>query len=245
MADESTIMEMMEEMEAYFNERDKLFQEREEAYRKRYDELIRRETDLKEKERFLERTRKEQEARIGFLGDKEEEIRRKDEELKKKTSLREEEYSRLRKKMKEDQLRLNLLETKLQNESLVQDVHRLHSRIETEEDTNSTVPVLPCCLEAELYADPEYRALKTENSKLSDENIRLYDELLSEIQLRKALEEEKKELFRRLLESDPETAPLFENPKPDDLMENEDPGIPADGKQDPPEDAGGEGSEKT
>ena len=48
MADESTIMEMMEEMEAYFNERDKLFQEREEAYRKRYDELIRRETDLKE-----------------------------------------------------------------------------------------------------------------------------------------------------------------------------------------------------
>ena len=70
MADESTIMEMMEEMEAYFNERDKLFQEREEAYRKRYDELIRRETDLKEKERFLERTRKEQEARIGFLGDR-------------------------------------------------------------------------------------------------------------------------------------------------------------------------------
>ncbi|MBR0411923.1 MAG: hypothetical protein IJI25_13170 [Eubacterium sp.] len=245
MTDESTIIEMMEEMEAYFNERDKLFQERENAYRKRYDELIRRETDLKERERFLERTRKEQEARIGFLGDKEEEIRRKDEELKKKTSLREEEYSRLRKKMKENQLRLNLLETKLQNESLLQDVHRLHSGMETEEDTKYTAPALSCCLETELYEAPEYRALKEENRKITDENVRLYDELLSEMERSKALEQEKQELFKVLLEKDPDTAGLFADREKEETAEDGGSKEPSEESRNLQENADGERSEQT
>ena len=83
MADESTIMEMMEEMETYFKERDRLFQEREEAYRKRYNDLASWEADLKEKKRTLDKSWKDHEAWSKVLDDREEKILLKDEELEK------------------------------------------------------------------------------------------------------------------------------------------------------------------
>ena len=245
MADENTIMEMMEEMETYFKERDRLFQEREGAYRKRYNDLASWEADLKEKKRTLDKSWKDHEAWSKVLDDREEKILRKDEKLEKEITLREEEYDRLRKKMKEDQLRLNLLETKLQNESLVQDVHRLHSGIGTEEEPGPALPVLPCCLEAELYADPEYRALKAENQKLSDENVRLYDELLSAMERSKALEQEKQELFQVLLERDPDTAGLFADREKEETKEDGGSEGSLEESRDPQENTDEERSEQT
>lgn len=242
MADESKIMKMMEEMETHFKERDRLFQEMEEAYRKRYDDLIRRESAVKERERSLQRSWMDHEARISLLNDKEEEIRLKDEELKKEISLREEEYARMKEKMKEDQLRLNILETRLQNESLKQDADRLNYRAEKADDGKFRVSILPYLMEAELEEEPYYRTLKEENRKLSDEILRLYDELISEKELTEALEEEKQDLFKALLESDPDTARLFEVGEKDETDGNGDPESLTEGRQDLPEPSAGERS---
>lgn len=244
MSDESTIMEMMEEMEACFKERDGLFQKREEAYRKRYDELLKREADLKEKETALSDSWKEHEAWAGFLTDKQEEIRLKEEELENEIDLREEEYDRLKKKMKEDQLRINLLETRLQNESLKQDADRLRSGIKKEEAKILKTPALLSRLPAGPEDSPEYRTLKEDKQKLSDENVRLYDQLLTEMEIRKALEKEKQELFRLLLTADPEAARLFEEGNPEEAGEETGAEEPAEDRDDPSEKKDGERSEE-
>lgn len=229
MTDDSRIMEMMEEMEAYFKERDSLFQDREDAYRERYEALVGRESDLKEKEEALEKSIKDHTAKLAALNEKEQEIRLKDEELKSRAGRQEEEYSRLKKKLQEDRLKLNLLETRLQNESLKQDAGRLKYGADMAERAKGSMPVLPCCVEAEFYKDPQYKALKEENDNLQRQAMELYDQVLSGLESRRVVEEEKQELFRLLLEADPEAAHLFEK------AEMKDPGEPA-GQEDPGKD---------
>ena len=145
--------------------------------------------------------------------------------------------------MKEDQLRINLLETKLQNESLKQDADRLRSGTRPKGTEILKVPILPSRPETDPGGDQECQTLKEENQKLMDENVRLYDQLLSEIQLRKEIEKEKQELFRQLLKKDPETGPLLE--EEEDPDKKEEPGKTGNGEQDPPEEAGGERSEES
>lgn len=74
MADENTIMEMMEEMEAYFDERNRLYREREEAFLQRYKDLVNREDSVKEKEKVLEKSRADHMTRLVQFNDIKEEI---------------------------------------------------------------------------------------------------------------------------------------------------------------------------
>lgn len=204
MADEKRIMEMMEEMESYFEERDSLFQNREEAYEKRYQDLVRRESLISEKEEELERLQKEHQSRMDQLREKEQEVLLKAAGLKEKTDSREEEYRRIRRKLQEDQLRLNLFETKLQNESLKAQTSRLRFESEKAESGKSQMPVLPCCIDVELPGQPTYHTLEEENEKLKNEVSGLHKELLEETRKRETVEKEKKELLKRLLQTDPE-----------------------------------------
>lgn len=258
MADENTIMEMMEEMESYFGERDSLFQKREEEYKKRYEKLIRRENLLKQAEEDLEKTRRDLEKRKSELDSSEQELLLKARELKDKTDSMEENCRQIRKRMQEEQLRLNLFETRLQNESLRQETKKLRYGAEKAEASKMHVPVLPRFRETDLDADRRYRELKDENRKLKEEAAGLKDRIISELKKRKAAEGERQELFKILLETDPETACLFEERVNEgsvetgyvEAMDQEESEAAADpedneGKpQDPPGSSGGERSKE-
>lgn len=213
MSDDRTIMEMMEEMETYFKERDNLFRQREEAYEKRYEDLVRRESSVKEAEEELERSRKDHCARLEELHEKEQEILLKDADLKEKTETKEEEYRRLKKKLQEDQLRLNLLETKLQNESLKAQTSRLRYESEKAETGKNHFPVLPCCLDTDLHGEPSYHTLEEENEKLKSEASVLRKKIVAETKKRETVEKEKKELLKILLKTDPEASRLLDGEK--------------------------------
>lgn len=210
MADDRRIMEMMEEMEAYFTERDILFKKREEAYEKRYEELVRRESSVKESEEALEKSQKDHQSRMEQLRGKEQELLVKDKELREKTDSREEEYRRLKKKLQEGQLRLNLLEAKLQNESLKQDADRLKYGSEMVERAKAQMPVLPCCIGPDMPDKSMFRTLEEDIARLKKEAEGLNDQVREETEKRETVEKEKQELLKILLETDPEIASLIE-----------------------------------
>lgn len=210
MSDDRTIMGMMEEMENYFKERDSLFQQREEAYEKRYAELVSRESSVKEAEKELEKSQKDHMARMEELYEKEQELLSKDADLKEKTEAREEEYRRLKKKLQEDQLRLNLLETKLQNESLKAQTSRLLYESERKENGKNQFPVLPCFRDVDLPGEPSYNTLAEENEELKAETSGLRKKIVEETRKRETVEKEKKELLKLLLQADPEASRLME-----------------------------------
>ena len=210
MCEDSAIMEMMEEMEDYFTERDRLFKEREEAYQDRYEALLLRESSLKEKEEALETSRLEHEDKMRLLNEKEEAFRLKEADLKKMTELREEEYLRMKKKMQEDQLRINLLETRIQNESLKAQTDRLRKGAEMAESAMEDLPVLEVFKEEDRQEQPPSDSLDEEVERLKAEINNLEEKIREEAGKRAVVEKEKQELLGILLAGDPEARELFE-----------------------------------
>ena len=210
MCEDSAIMEMMEEMEDYFTERDRLFKEREEAYQDRYEALLLRESSLKEKEEALEALQTEHEDKMRLLNEKEEAFRLKEADLKKMTELREEEYLRMKKKMQEDQLRINLLETRVQNESLKAQTDRLRKGAEMAESAMEDLPVLQAIKEEDLQEQDRSVSPDDEIEKLKAEISNLEEKTREETGKRAVVEKENQELLGILLAGDPEARELFE-----------------------------------
>ena len=210
MSEDSAIMEMMEEMEDYFNERDRLFKEREDAYQDRYEALLLRESSLKEKENALEALQTEHEDNVRMLKEKEEAFRLREADLKKMTELREEEYLRMKKKMQEDQLRINLLETRVQNESLKAQTDRLRKGAEMAESAMEDLPVLQAIKEEDLQEQDRSVSPDDEIEKLKAEIRSLEEKIRDEVGKREVVEKEKQELLGILLAGDPEARELFE-----------------------------------
>ena len=210
MCEDSAIMEMMEEMEDYFTERDRLFKEREEAYQDRYEALLLRESSLREKEEALEAVQTEHEDNVRMLKEKEEAFRLREADLKKMTELREEEYLRMKKKMQEDQLRINLLETRVQNESLKAQTDRLRKGARMAESAMEDLPVLEVFKEEDRQEQPPSDSPDEEIERLKAEINNLEERIREETGKRAVVEKEKQELLGILLAGDPEARELFE-----------------------------------
>ena len=214
MKGDNRIAEMIREMEQTFAERDALYKDRDEALARKFQSLKEREEELKK----TDSDRKESETALKAL---EEELKKKEEDLSSREErLREEResFDKDRKdwegQFREEQIHLNLLQAKLQNEKVRQQTQWLYREgtVRDKADTNEGEAAFT---EKEPVFE-EMKKLRAENAQLKTvmevlksgqkEDSRIMEDLRREKEdLEKecaSLQREKQDLFKKLLAAD-------------------------------------------
>ena len=200
------ITERMKKMEAAFKERDALYKERDEAFQQRYKRLKQLEENLKEEKENSDRIRKDLQNKEKELQKRVDSVDLREKQLKQDQAAFKEEFQTKMEQLDEEELRLYELETQLKNEKVRQQI--AHIRSESQElSKNSTIGQKGSKegqqMNHEGFGDPDLLSkLQKENEALkivlakAEEKKAVYEQEIT------VLEEEKNNLFRKLLGED-------------------------------------------
>lgn len=210
MTDEKRITEMIKEMEQTFAEREALYKDWDEAYDLQFKSLKEREDRLEKEKTERKQIEESLQALDKDLKKREEELLSRERAFQEEKEVYEKNKNETEERFREEQIRLNLLQAKLQNEKISQQTEWLRFEGKIQE-TNRTLMDLKeetVSMEKES-SQKEFRNLLEENVRLKDyiDELEALEEsegrLLKEArELNKQLEEEKQELFRKLLAAD-------------------------------------------